>query len=715
MILTKVKGRGQMAQLRKENKYDFRKRLLTVHEADIRNLNRTKKENEYELSGSISISIPENAGEVLKTAALDFADYLKVSMNLNAGVVYGGEAQVRIDLAENKGVDMGEYAIYKGFMITTDDAGIDIVAFDERGAGQALYYIEDLMTFAKAPVMEYGKIAKKPMFSPQMIHSGYGLDEYPDEYLARVAHEGRDAILIFAKDVNKTPCGFVNFNLLIQRAAKYGLDVYAYSYMKSPVSPEDPAAEEYYEGTYGKLFRECPGLKGVTLVGESVEFPSNDPHISKGTHLDTVVDGIPTGKFSAGWYPCYDYPIWLNFIKKIIRKYRPDADIVFWTYNWCGQPEDARVKLIDSLPTDVSVQATFEMAERREYGNAVGRIEDYSLSFEGPGKYFSSEAVAAKRNNIPLYSMVNSGGLTWDIGVVPYLPMPYQWMRRYKNMIKAHDEWGLVGLMECHHFGFTPSIISKLSKHAFMEPRVPMEELLKTILVSEYGEENYEAIDKALALYSEAIRHYIACDSDQYGAFRVGPSYPFNLSTGKALPQPLGCMLPSDPEAHFGSRIVEMTYRNVADDRISPLGMRIGEEVKSLEKMLELMEEGTKLLYNLPAENEKTQDLKVLGHFITNCVKTGINAKKWYMLICKMNVADTKELLSSIYDQMESLLNKELENVNDTIPLVEHDSRLGWEPSMLYMTDKWHLEWKIRQVRYVIDSEIGKYRKALEL
>lgn len=77
-----------MVQLRKENKYDFRKRLLTVHETDIRNLNRTKKENEYELQDNICICIPENAGEVLKTAAVDFADYLKVSINIKAGVGY---------------------------------------------------------------------------------------------------------------------------------------------------------------------------------------------------------------------------------------------------------------------------------------------------------------------------------------------------------------------------------------------------------------------------------------------------------------------------------------------------------------------------------------------------------------------------------------------------------------------------------------------------
>ncbi len=698
-----------------ENKYDFRKRLLTVHEANVRNFNRAKKGNEYELKDNINISIPDTAEEVLKTAAADFSDYLKVSMNINAGITINKPAEINIDLAANKGVDMGEYASYKGFIITTKESGIDIIAYDERGAAQALYYIEDLMTFKKAPVMEFGEIKKKPVFSPQMIHSGYGLDEYPDEYLARVAHEGRDAILIFAKDVNKTPCGFVNFNLLIQRAAKYGLDVYAYSYLLSRMSPEAPEAEEYYENTYGKLFRECPGLKGVTLVGESVEFPSKDPHVSKGRYFENVVDGIPTGKLSSGWYPCYDYPDWLNFIKKIIRKYKPDADIVFWTYNWCNQPEEARVKLIESLPTDISLQATFEMAEQRKIGKAVGRSADYSLSFEGPGKYFSSEAKAAKRNGIPLYSMANSGGLTWDIGVIPYEPMPYQWMRRYDAMLKAHDEWGLTGIMECHHYGFTPSIISKLSKHAFMEPREPMEDILKKILISEYGEENYSSVDKALALYSEAIRYYVASDSDQYGAFRVGPSYPFNLSAGKSLPQPLGCMIPSDPEAHFGNRIVEMTYRNVCDDRISPLGMRIGEELTSLEKMLELMQEGTDILYNLPVKTEKTEELKNLGHFITNCVKTGINAKKWHMLICQMNVADTKELLSDIFDKMENLLNTELENVYDTIPLVEYDSRLGWEPSMLYMTDKWHLEWKVRQVRYVIDTEIGKYRRALEL
>lgn len=303
--------------MKKENLYDFRNKLLTVHEVNIRDSKREKMKNEFIIENHSTILIDEDAGEVIKIAALDFSDFLKVSMSVVSSVVYSADKPcISLQLAEKAGVKLGEYAAYKGFMIKTDENGIKIYAHDERGAAQALYYIEDLMTFEKAPVMKFGEIKKKAMFSPQMVHSGYALDEYPDEYLARIAHEGRDAILVFTKGVNKTPSGYLNFNELIKRAAKYGIDVYAYSYMASNMSPEAPEAEEFYENTYGKLFRECPSLKGVTLVGESVEFPSKDSHVAKGRYFEIAKDGIPSDKPSSGWYPCYDYPVWLNLLKQ---------------------------------------------------------------------------------------------------------------------------------------------------------------------------------------------------------------------------------------------------------------------------------------------------------------------------------------------------------------------------------------------------------------
>ena len=700
--------------MKTEKMYDFRKKLLTVHESSVRNLKRKSRENEFEVKNGMNIKIPFDACEVIKTAVYDFVDFLKTSMSVSVGITSISKNEtITVELAESVDIDLGDAACYRGFMIKTDESGIRIYGHDARGIAQALFYMEDLMCFEKSPVMEFGETKKRPMFSPQMVHSAYGLDEYPDEYLMRIAHEGRDAILVFTKDVNKTPCGYLNFNELIDRAAKFGLDVYAYSYMPSNMSPEAPEAEKYYENTYGKLFRECPGLKGVTLVGESVEFPSRDPHVAKGRYFEIDVDGIPSDKPSSGWYPCYDYPVWLNLLKKIIRKYKADADIVFWTYNWCDQPEEARIKLIETLPTDIALQATFDTAELIKYGKSTGIVADYSLSVAGPCDYFAGEAAAAKKRGIRLYSMTNTGGRTWDFGTAPFEPMPYQWIKRYDAMRKAHDKWGLCGIMEGHHYGFYPSFISKLSKHSFLEPREDMDRLLRKILISEFGEENYEKVDKALECFSEGIGFYTPSDADQYGAYRIGPAYPFNLAGGSHL----GAMakIPEYPGAHFGSSICETTYIDRTDWRVSPLGMRIKEELIYQEKMLECFEKGMELFGETKDRNDKLDTLINLCAFLTNCVKTGKRAKEWHILKCKMYVEETKEGLVKIFDDMEALLKEEIKNAEETILLVEKDSSLGFEPSMLYMTDKWHLEWKIRQVNYVIGTELRQFRQALEL
>lgn len=690
-----------------EKAYDFRKKLCTIHEKGLYTNKRKAEENEFMFSNGMKISVKEDSSEVIKTAAEDFADFLKVSMGITVSVVTDYEnAEVKVCLAKDENIDLKDVSEYRGFMIKTEKSGIKIYGYDDRGAGQGLFYLEDIMTFEKAPRVPFGIVSKKPMFSPQMVHSAYGLDAYPDEYLARIAHEGRDAILVFTKGVNETPDGFLDFNDLIKRANKYGIDVYAYSYMKSEKNPEEEGAEEYYEGTYGKLFKECPGLKGVTLVGESVEFPSKDPHVTGKTWRDNTVDGIPTGKVSPGWFPCCDYPVWLNLIKKIIRKYRPDADIVFWSYNWGGQPEEHRVKLIESLPTDITLQATFEAAEKIQYENAVGHCADYTLSFEGYGKYFESEAKAAKKRGIKLHSMTNTGGLTWDFGVIPYQPMPHQWIKRYEAMRKAHDNWGLSGLMETHHYGFYPSFISKLSKWCFLEPREDMEEILKRVLKGTFGEENYEKVNEGLKCLSEAITYYTPNDSDQYGAYRVGPSYPFNLE------QMIN--LPSSPDAMFGNGIMFPYYQQATNPLDSLTGILAPEEMKSQKIMLEKAEKGVEILKTIENPDEETENLINLAEFILRCIITGKHAKEWYLLKCRMYASSSRDEIKKIFDEMEEILVSERENALKTIPLVEKDSRLGWEPSMLYMTDKWHLEWKIRHTDYVLSSELKNYRKCLE-
>lgn len=129
--------------------------------------------------------------------------------------------------------------------------------------------------------------------------------------------------------------------------------------------------------------------------------------------------------------------------------------------------------------------------------------------------------------------------------------------------------------------------------------------------------------------------------------------------------------------------------------------------------MRDMMKNGISLLNEAPLKNEALTRLINLGSFILNSVITGINAKKWHRYKCKLYAAEDKQEASRLIDEMEKLIYCERENARKTIPLVEADSRLGWEPSMLYMTDRAHLEWKLRQLDSVLNIDIPAYRQAL--
>lgn len=690
--------------MKKENAYDFRQKLLEVHAPSICDSKREIPEGYIEIKNGAVIECPPDAGEVITAAAEDLKEFLSVSMGIEgvritAGTEPDGYTFRLFPIEKENSPLLGDADKYKGYFIKADSR-IGIYAHDERGMAQAIYYLEDEMAFLKLPAIKRGEVRKWAAFSPQMVHSGFGIDDYPDRYLSRIAHEGRDAVIVNVTEAERTPEGFGKYNGIIRRAARFGIDVYAYSAYKNQKAPDDEGAEEYYDGTYGKLFKECPGFKGIILVGESVEFPSKDPHISN-IGSEKSADGIPTGALTSGYYPCCDYPEWLETVSRAIRKHKKDADIVFWTYNWGYQPEEARIALINRLPKDITLLATFEMFEAVEIENTRLVCSDYTLCFEGPGGYFKSEAEAAKKNGIKLYAMTNTAGLTWDIGTIPYEPMAYQWIKRYEKMYEAKEKWGLSGIMESHHYGLYPSFISRISHKAFTEPHEDFKKTAERELIRTFGEENLEYTKEAQRLWSEAIRHITPTYADQYGAFRVGPVYPFWLEYSAPIPAERSNW--TTPVYHIGA------WEN------DPLpSVRIYDEIKSLEKMRELTEKGIGILEKAPGGNEELDLLINLGKYIKRTVETGIRAKKWHILKCRLFAEREKDNIKNILCDMEKLLLEERENAEKTIPLLEADSRLGWEPSMLYIGGKKNIGWKLRQIDYVLTHEIPIYKKALE-
>lgn len=695
-----------------ERNYEFRRRLNQVHQSDRRAAGLRPKRAETAVTAEWRIVVAASASPYLLRVAQDVQDYFLVSMGLSL-LLERGEPSAVLSASSPKAIVVGTSAelpelgeglsVPRSYRLVVKRDAVVVCGCDERGAAQGCYYLEDLMNLREAPFLQLGDQVRSPVFQPRMIHSGWGIDLFPDPHLNAIAHAGIDAILVFVKGPNRTTVGHLDINDLIDRAAGFGLDVYLYSYLHSSKHPDDYEAAAFYDGTYGELMRAHPQAKGIVLVGESCEFPSKDERTKGRTrHCPVPEDAPPDSRPFPGWWPCRDYPQWLGLVKDAVRRVNPSADVVFWTYNWGWAPEADRLALIRSLPKDISLEVTFEMFENIEKEGIVTRCVDYTASFAGPGGYFRSEAATAKECGIPLYAMSNTGGLTWDIGVIPYQPIPYQWRRRHDALLEANREWGLCGLMESHHFGFWPSFVSELAKWSYWHPRRDFDEAIGQIAARDFGEGASLALD-AWRHWSEAFLDYVPTNEDQYGPFRVGPSYPLVF-----LDQDVA--FPSADYAHFGSRIVKTLYRShkPADVAVEVrlhrrLFARWDQGLGCLEKALEATPE---------RKRGKAREMVRLGKFIRNCVVTTIHVKRWFLeqQVLRDSAADPAAKRAAL-GRMREIAEEELRNTAATIPLVEADSRLGWEPSMEYMTDPPHLEWKLDQVRQVLAETMPAYEQ----
>ena len=679
----------------KQEPYSFRKELCRAHRRVYGN-RIPAAETDLVLTDGITVG---TAGlpPVAKLAAEDFVDYLKTAFGIRA--VLTEETAFISAVIEPEALDTAKG--YMGRKITVSEAGIRIRAYDDRGIAQAFYALEDRMNRRRAPYLEKGETEQMPVFSPRMIHSGYGPDAYPDEYLKVCAHHGYDAVLVFVKDSAHAHCGEYDFQDLIRRAARYGIDVYVYSKIKNYVHPLDEGAKESYDRVFGDLFREVPGFKGIVFVGESADFPSRDPHVC---HESIGQDGLPAGKPRTGWYPCYDYIDWMKMVRDCVHEAKPEAEVIFWSYNFGHRPAEERVHFVESMPQDVTLLVTFNMFEPLEYSHGRARVRDYSLALPRPSQIFQQEAQAAKRRNIRLYSMVNTAGRTWDFGVAPYEPFPWQWHTLHNHILDAHEKYGLCGLMESHHFGFTPSFISLQAKEAFTRNGQPFADYLRCWAEALAGE-HADTLLEGMKLVDASIRHYIPSNENQYGPYRIGPAFPF------CLRQPF--KMPKKPDSMWGMAICNTHIFHEDVKGFAPYSLRRLDELEEHTLARELTKQGLKRLKTIPSKSAELKKLINLVEFLYRCHVTAVHFKEFSMLQEKLMLAASWPEIEKLADRIEKLALKETENVKKTIPLVQKDSHLGYEPSMSYVCDEESLRWKLKQMDYMLKRELAAYRRNL--
>ncbi|MBO4304075.1 MAG: hypothetical protein J6A21_05770 [Lentisphaeria bacterium] len=688
-----------------EKNYEFRAALDEVHGKIGWDRNEKPLADEIAIDGSWKIAAPEELF-AQGGAGKDLEDFFRRALSLFLPCVPEAEKGGKsIVLKHNEGE--------KGFSIAVEENTVRIEGDTRRG----VIFLEDSIRFRKAPFLKKGAFRKKNLFSPRMVHSAWGLDEYPDSHLNAILHAGFDSILVYAKGPSTTTFGHLDFNDLVFRAKKYGIGVYFYSYLDSWIDPDSEKAESLFDANFGSVFKDCPGAKGLVIVGESACFPTKDPHASpyrKGER--PLGDQRP----ASGWWPCSDYPKWLNGVKKAVRKYDPEADIVFWSYNWGKEPEEYRRELIKNLPQDISLLATFEMYEvlPDKFPNHQAFVPDYTITFPGPGKYFSSEADEASKRKLPLYAMTNTGGRTWDCGVVPYIPAPMQWAKRLRAVVDSAKNQGLCGLMESHHFGWHPCMISECAKHLFLSPEKDPLAILREIAERDYGNEAAEDVMEAWQKWSEAVDSYIPGFDDQTGPLRNGAAYPLLFRPILHPHNERELHIPFPDYAHVYHYIVNELYKPEVVYNSAHCGLRMQEDIRILETTLKLYEEGVsameKALEKVPEEKKDFAEKELgVAVFFGCALRTMYNTKKWWVGNMRLELEADFGKANALMDELEKIVEDEYANALRALPLAEKDSRLGWEPRMEYVGDADHIRWKLKQLDTLRESTMKAYRKSL--
>ena len=695
-----------------EKPFEFDKVFEQVHKPNRVNPEVLATLQGVKITSEWTIVYPETAERVLKNAAEDLQDYFAVSMNVSVALTTGTESAPKTILL---GVDenLGD----RDFRMQVLEDRIIILGCNDRFAAQGSFCLEDELNLNEAPIIAPCDVTRHMRFSWRTTFPGSGKAPLTDTHLNILAHHG---ISVLAVGGSPDPEKAAATNALIERAAAYGMEAYCCPHYKNMMHPDDEGAFEYYDNYYGKIAANSPGIKGFMIVGEACEFPSKDPRTTGKPWRESLQDE----KSSPGWFPCYDYPQFVSLLRDVIRSHTPDAEIIFWTYNWGYEDAKLREDWMRTVPEDITMMATFEMFENVEIAPEIQEVTtDYTLWQIGPGKYYSTEAKVAKERNLRMYCKANTGGNTWDFGGVPYLPAPQRWIKRWRAVTDTHDNLKMDGVRESHSYGFWPSMLPEMAKWAFMTPDVDLNELLNRIVIRDFGKENLEPMLKAFDLFSEGMAHCVSTNEDQYGPARVGPSYPLFFERWELIPR---CSQ-TGKECNFEAFPV-YTYNL---DRSEKLLYEIDEYIK----LNRLFEAGCEILAGVIEKMEEPKKATAVhiwqvAKYIANNAKTVYNVKRWHYLKGQLgiyvdaqptwvggrkNMPDAKKAVKPLIPvdnklpvvlELLEIIKDEIENAKATIPLVEENSRLGYNGEYGYSCDREHLEWKIAMAERTIQEEL---------
>lgn len=623
---------------------------------------------EFKITSDWTIISTRGASQQVKLAARDLQSFL-AEANVQVKIHFSNVEPITSNfILLRKISQVGQ--VPESYTIRTKPGQIVIEAADDSGLMYGVFELEEQMKFRASPIVKNGVLRRKPILSTRILRSPMScfhrrevstiLGAYPKNYLLKMAHHGYNGIWLHGKlnemakvsvfpEFGRNADGMVkDLNILVRRAANYGIRVYLYfneplgipqasdfwkkypHLMGQPHEGEGvfslctstPQVQTFLREGMQYLFSQVSGLAGVILITAS-EFQS---HCF--SHLNT------RGRRPAQWRkemfcdrcrqrtPQKVIGEVVSCICHGVHAAAPTAQVIVWNWSWMLYEDEPQESVIKSLPPKVIIMADFERGGKRITNGHPHVVDEYSLCYVGPSERFKGASAAARRLRHQVFAKLQIG-VTHEIATVPHFPVYHKFAEKFIQIKKNR----VGGAMSCWNFGNILSLKTELANRFSWAPQPrSVESELKRMAVRDFGEKAAPDFVAAWRIFSRACDHYpFSVPLLYWGPQHFGPAYPlFFRKVGRHMPIPW--LLPSQVKydtciewmkyTEFGDQIMNYVDWSTPEAFISCFDRMVGQWVRGVERVRTAMQD-VPLRLRPNARREYTVCAAVMSQFST--------------------------------------------------------------------------------------------------
>jgi len=555
----------------------------------------------------------------------------------------------------------------------------------------------------------------------ETIHAS---DVYTSEVLAGIAAAGFNAIWIHAilRDIvssevfpelgKNSKAHLDSLKKVIKRAGRVGIKLYLYAQPPRGFPQNDPfwqchpeasgtpfatkdfqslamctselSVKKHLLSMAENLGRELPELGGLILITAS-EFMSHcychHDYIGNGQG-DAAIQS--TGSILPGCPRCskrHPSDIVAEIIQLIYKglvSSNRKTRVIAWNWGWSlYEPEPPR-RILNQIPKDVILMSGFERGGKKLILGEERLIDEYSLSFTGPGKRFLESMREARELDLQCMAKLQIS-TTHELATVPNLPLIGNIFDKAERMrqLRVKDFLG------CWNFGnMLTSNTSAFIRFMNLEQHV----------------------ERNLALIDFADLYFPDCDSQQmllaWKAFEEGMnSYPFCIEFLYFGPVNYAVTLPIKAKrlerVPMGSSWISMKR---GDDLSESFGsFTLDEIIIGLDELTVKWWEGVvhldKALKNCSCIHawEELSSARAAGH----CFQSTLNIYKAYKL--RVDWDDNHR------GELQKIAKDEYEHLSAMLPILNEDKRLGFHSEcQCYMFDASSVRRKLKELENLV-------------